>query len=467
MAPPPVEAPPKSRLTLGLEVEFYAALKASAFNRILVHGCIASLLGERLRQLRLSGPDGFGSKFKVVVKSKKYPCDAKYIDYAQWTLTTDATAQPQNPEWFAGYESQPIEIISPPYWALTTHWENDLQRIFSSRMGQYNPISARELCLYYELNNTTSIHVHVGNGVDPDSSFPFHTVRNLAMILLVYEPAMDRLLDAKLYPLPTLVDNRDRSQDPESISSFETPYFQPPNLPAQSPRRVLARHLFNTCMDIRSVIRAMSPLPPDETLTPDCPWYYKFNFNPLLDSLDIPPPVFSDPEPEPTPEVKAGKETSNGHTEPTMPAPPSEPQSPPRPKSYSAPKRKSPTIEFRQQIGTLDPDTMIHWIRFLTALVEFSSKLTDRAVVEFLGLEDIDIEYFPSTDEDPPMEDEERTPYVNIGPPTDPSISLSALALLTSMQPIGSLARLLTAMESVNIDLDAEITRHWKRKVSP
>lgn len=110
-------------------------------------------------------------------------------------------------------ESQPIEIISPPYWALTTHWENDLQRIFSSRMGQYNPISARELCLYYELNNTTSIHVHVGNGVDPDSSFPFHTVRNLAMILLVYEPAMDRLLDAKLYPLPTLVDNRDRSQD--------------------------------------------------------------------------------------------------------------------------------------------------------------------------------------------------------------------------------------------------------------
>ncbi|EFE45006.1 hypothetical protein TRV_00257 [Trichophyton verrucosum HKI 0517] len=433
MAPPPVGTPLRSRLTLGLEVEFYAALKSPVFNGILVHGCIASLLSGRLRHLRLSGPDGFGSKFKVVVESKKYPCDAKYIDYAQWTLTTDATAQPQNPEW----------------------------------MGRYNPISAREISLYSELNNTTSIHVHVGNGVDPDSSFPFHTVRNLAMILLVYEPALDRLLDAKLYPPPTLIGNRDRSQDPESISSIETPYFQPPNLPAQSPRRVLARHLFNTCMDIRSVIRAMSPLPPDETLTPDCPWYYKFNFNPLLDSLNIPPPVFSDPEPEPTAEVKVGKGTSNGHAEPTMPAPPAEPQSPPRPKSYPAPKRKSPTIEFRQQIGTLDPDTMVYWIKFLTALVEFSSKLSDQAVVEFLGLEDIDIEYLSSTDEGPPMEDEERTPYVTIRPPTDPSISLSALALLTSMQPVGSLSRLLTAMESVNIDLDSESTRHWRRKVSP
>ncbi|EZG03411.1 hypothetical protein H106_06888 [Trichophyton rubrum CBS 735.88] len=110
-------------------------------------------------------------------------------------------------------ECQPIEIISPPYWARTTHWENDLQRIFSSRMGRYNPISARELKLYSELNNTTSIHVHVGNGVDPGSSFPFHTVRNLAMILLVYEPALDRLLDAKLYPPPILLGNRDHSQD--------------------------------------------------------------------------------------------------------------------------------------------------------------------------------------------------------------------------------------------------------------
>lgn len=117
--------------------------------------------------------------------------------------------------WTNGYldECQPIEILSPPYWARTTHWENDIQRIFSSRMGRYNPISAREINLYYELNNTTSIHVHVGNGVDPDSSFPFHTVRNLALILLVYEPAMDQLLDAKLYPPPTLIGNRDRSQD--------------------------------------------------------------------------------------------------------------------------------------------------------------------------------------------------------------------------------------------------------------
>lgn len=113
MAPPPVATPLKSHLTLGLEVEFYAALKSLAFNGILARGCMASLLSKRLRHLRLSGPDGFGSKFKVVVESKKYPCDAKYIDYAQWTLTTDATAQPQNPEWFVGCEYSNIPLSRP------------------------------------------------------------------------------------------------------------------------------------------------------------------------------------------------------------------------------------------------------------------------------------------------------------------------------------------------------------------
>lgn len=79
------------------------------------------------------------------------------------------------------------------------HWEYDIQRIFSSRLGQFNAIPARELRLYYELNASTSFHVHVGNGIEANSGFSFDTVRNIAMILLVYEPEVDKLLDGQRF----------------------------------------------------------------------------------------------------------------------------------------------------------------------------------------------------------------------------------------------------------------------------
>lgn len=89
-------------------------------------------------------------------------------------------------------------MISPPYWINSAFWENDLQRIFSLRSGV---IPARELRLYCEQNNNTTMHVHIGNGLDATSNFPFNTVRNVAMILLVYEPLLDRLLDGSHFPM--------------------------------------------------------------------------------------------------------------------------------------------------------------------------------------------------------------------------------------------------------------------------
>jgi hypothetical protein len=96
--------------------------------------------------------------------------------------------------------TEAIEIISPPYIIDSYFWELDLQRIFSLRSGQYNVIPARELRLYCEQNNSTTIHVHIGNGLEANACFPFHTIRNVAMILLVYEPILDRLLNGSLYP---------------------------------------------------------------------------------------------------------------------------------------------------------------------------------------------------------------------------------------------------------------------------
>ncbi|EFR02496.1 hypothetical protein MGYG_05489 [Nannizzia gypsea CBS 118893] len=458
MTRPPAQTPSQSCLTLGIEVEFYAALKVPSICREYIRESITNLLGDRLQQLRLSGPDGVGSTFEVVDSdSEDGQHESKFVDYSHWNLTTFATAQPRNSFWFSGYGSQPIEIISPPYWASTTHWELDLQRIFCCRVGKFNPITEQKLRLFHELNRTTSIHAHVGNGVGPGSCFPFHTIRNLAMILLVYEPVIDQLLDAELYSFHTLFNYCDNSQEPQSISSTNNPYFQPPNLPAKSDRQVLARHLFNTCTDIRSVIRAMSYSPLDEILAANRLRYYKFNFNPLLDSLDAPLP-----EPKPKPGAVVDKEASNGHTDATIPA--STPKSQP---SYPTPKRKSPTVEFRQQIGTMDPDTMIYWVRFLAALVEFSSKLSDQAVIEFLGLEGIDIDYSTSSSGDESLDEERQTPSVTINTPTKSSNSLSALALLTNRQPVGSLCRILTAMDSFMMDLDRENVRYWRRKVWP
>ena len=44
------------------------------------------------------------------------------------------------------------------------------------------------------------MHLHIGNGLEPNSTFPFETIRNVAMILLVYEPLLDGLPNGILYP---------------------------------------------------------------------------------------------------------------------------------------------------------------------------------------------------------------------------------------------------------------------------
>lgn len=50
------------------------------------------------------------------------------------------------------------------------------------------------------------MHMHIGNGLDSNSTFPFDTIRNVAMILLVYEPLLDGLPNGILYPAALPVD---------------------------------------------------------------------------------------------------------------------------------------------------------------------------------------------------------------------------------------------------------------------
>lgn len=160
------------------------------------------------------------------------------------------------------------------------------------------------------------------------------------------------------------------------------------------------------------------------------PLYYKYNFVPLLDSIDSNPNF-------PPSNLKIGPVTT---------------------------KRKCPTIEFRQPIGTMDPDTMVHWIKFLAAIVELCQKLSAEAIVQFLGLDS----WVAETCDDP----KESTPggkrkprYTQLSQADQDA--LSALSLLSTLQPVGSLSRLITAMESAHVQLDDETVRFWRRKAWP
>ncbi|EEP75585.1 predicted protein [Uncinocarpus reesii 1704] len=418
----PVQNGRGSTLTFGLEVEFFAAMKETTFNRF-PNTTLSSLLGDRLRPVRLHGPNGTGVGIRVEGEDDECFQNGS-IDYSFWNLTTDKTVAPNYPDWFECYETQPIEIISPPYPVYSPLWEHDIQRIFTSRSGQYNPIPYRELRMYCEQNSTTGLHVHIGNGTTPNSVFPFHTVRNLAMILLVYEPELDKLLDTS----PSW--NRMLNEPVRCITSVNNPHFQPPILPRGSPRPVMALHLLNTCPDIRTIIDVLNPRLPSISRSTN-PLYFKYNFTPLLDSVDAPI----------LPENHIGDNNVR-------------------------PKRKPPTVEFRQQPGTLDPDTMVHWIRFLGALVDFSGKIGLQPLIEFLGLEEWRLDTAPPN-KGPGTEglgNPNYTQHISTYSAASPP-SLSAFSLLSGLQPVGSLSRLLTAMETAHISLDPDTTRFWRRKV--
>jgi hypothetical protein len=162
------------------------------------------------------------------------------------------------------------------------------------------------------------------------------------------------------------------------------------------------------------------------------PRYFKFNFVPLLDSLDGSNPHY----PSRAHELQTGPVT---------------------------PKKKPPTIEFRQHIGTLDPDTMTHWVKFLGAIVEFAGKLTPESISEFLGLDEWVVR---NCEEDGTMADDpnrRRFQYVQ-PPPTNSPRSLSAFSLLSTLHPVGSFARLCTAMDSAHVPLDTDTYSFWRRK---
>lgn len=211
------------------------------------------------------------------------------------------------------------------------------------------------------------------------------------------------------------------------VSPSQSPYFLPPNLPPQAPRAARACHILNTCPNVQSIILAMNP-PPSSSGDSNHRSYFKYNFSSLLDSLDD--PIMSD-------------DTDR--------------------LSYpSRSRRKSPTIEFRQQHGTLDPDIMTHWIRFLGTLVKFAGEISLESLIELLGIEKrgqgTGYRVIDGLHNNSFLSQSQTSPPFS--PRTNPAANLSGAQL------IGSLSHLFATMESVGILLDPETYGFWRRKSS-
>ena len=226
------------------------------------------------------------------------------------------------------------------------------------------------------------------------------------------------------------------------MTPVDNPHFLPPNLPSNSPRALLALHILRTCPDVISLINAMNPALPN-MVDVHGPRYFKYNFVPLLDSADPSNPY-----------CQSGMEQlSIGPI---------------------TPKQKAPTIEFRQHIGTLDPDTMTFWVKILGAIVELAGKLTSETIVQFLGLDKWTVrEVENETKEQPPASSSNepdyhrrrslRQEYIRI-PESDCPDPTSAFSLLSTLHPVGSFERLCEALEFAHVPLDKETYRFWRRK---
>ncbi|PGH26642.1 hypothetical protein AJ80_01587 [Polytolypa hystricis UAMH7299] len=430
MAQTSPEETPGSSLTVGLEVESFAALRSRTFS-FTPADSLAELLAMRVRTLPLYGPDGNGAAIEVVDNSGQPPSGGLQLDYGSWNFTEDPVVQATHPEWFIQfYETQPIEIISPTYWFTTYFWEQDIQKMFSSGTYQYNAIWANDIRLFHEFNGSTRFHVHIGNGTGVGSQFPFETVRNLAMILLVYEPELDRLLLRNKY-------SNSRVVPPRIISPKECPHFRPPNVPHEAPRSALATHLLNTCPNINSVINAMNP-PIASTLGPNARDYFKYNFTSLLDSLNAPP-------------VPDGQSPQDGDATPTPP-------------SYR-PKRKAPTIQFRHQNDTMDGDVFVHSIRFLSSLVYFAGEIDLESLREFLGLNtNMGGNGLSSFQQNSTSNNNNNNTNNRNSTYSMLSGATSASGHLYGIYPLGSLDRLLSALEFSGVPIDHETSRFWRRR---
>lgn len=254
-------------------------------------------------------------------------------------------------------EKQQLNLVYPKYSMSSLQgWEDDIRRVFNSDPEKFNPLLARDLGLIWVLDPDTSLRVYVEDHTHTDGMFPFHTVRNLAMILLLYGPKFDTMINCKILEEISF-DTGIEWMGPKPLPDIYTDQSQSPNGPTP---RELASHLLHNCSTIEDVCETMSDFL--STLKPEFCQRFNVDFSGLLRD----PPKKSD---------ESGYTTREATPETTQ--------------EYYADKirqDRGPTIEFIHHPGTLDEDHIIHWIRLISALVEMAGAIGLESLILLLGL---------------------------------------------------------------------------------
>ncbi|KAI9808588.1 MAG: hypothetical protein M1825_003737 [Sarcosagium campestre] len=175
----------------------------------------------------------------------------------RWTAIEGSYIDPNHPESLRNQESQPIQIVSPLFPQSSQVRESLLKLIFNA--DTINPSIDHEILL--EVNASCNFSVQIGRtGEDYD----FRTIRNLSMLVLVFEGEIDKILGDHTGYMTESVWAKSNSRN-STLKDFSL--------------EDKCRHLLHKCFSIEDVADAMCADPKDDT---GARHFYKYNFMHLL-----------------------------------------------------------------------------------------------------------------------------------------------------------------------------------------
>ncbi|KAI9875244.1 MAG: hypothetical protein M1830_008713 [Pleopsidium flavum] len=263
---PQQDAPRNLDLSVGVRLEFFAAMKRAAFDK-KNHNNLRDLIGHEMRRQNMQGKSGKVVLVHSPTEEELDSANGGEIEFPveSWIITRETSIDPDHPEWFDYYELQPIKIITPPYLGLGkwAEFENDIRTLLGTVNGEDQ--DEDEADLYCELNSSTHFHVEIGNTAD-DGGFDLATVKRLAILVLCFEKEIDKILaDHMGYIYESLWAGSQRLN----------PAFRDLSTTASCHR------IWRECTTIEEVANMMCP-PLPRTPNPEFRHYYKYDFMSLL-----------------------------------------------------------------------------------------------------------------------------------------------------------------------------------------
>jgi len=199
-------------LSVGIKLEFFAAMKRAAFGK-RNHNNLRDLIGHEMRRRNMQGKSGKVALIHVPTEEELDSATGSGTEFpaGSWRVTRDTFIDPDHPEWFDDCELlpscpfsltqlssnsgtdelQPIKIITPPYlgFGQWPEFESDVRTLLGTVKGEDDD----EADLYCELNTSTHFHVEIGNAAG-DGGFDLETVKRLAILVLCFEKEIDKML---------------------------------------------------------------------------------------------------------------------------------------------------------------------------------------------------------------------------------------------------------------------------------